>query len=102
MNAECEECLTERAYNHGREMAGGCRHGTCIRRLLLALSRGWRWALRLTGSNLSVLVRALKGLGSERSQLGYEAAEERKQQKMQRDVDEEGGYKGGYIYNRPF
>lgn len=53
MNAECEECLTERACNL-QEMAGGCRHGTCIRRLVLALSRDLRWALWLTGSNFSV------------------------------------------------
>lgn len=91
MDVECEVCLTRSPYSHGQEMAGGCRHGTCIiRRLVLALSRGWMWALWLTGSNFSVQACALKGLGSERSQLGYEAVEERKQQKMQRDVDKEG------------
>lgn len=37
MNAECEKNLTERAYNHGQEVAGGCRHGDSMRRLVLAL-----------------------------------------------------------------
>lgn len=54
MSVECDECLTERAYNQGQELAGGHRHGTCISILVLALSMGWRQALWLAADNPSV------------------------------------------------